>query len=342
MKSHNFNSLKWFLAVICIFSMFHVTPAKADYVRKYKMFDIPQTADPTWGDNWCAPTAVGNSFAWLAKEYNLSGLMKLNGTGSSLSAKDVINILGKVDMGTDKDTGTPRVNILPGKISYIDRHGLKDVIRVESQVAVPILAADGSLTGYNGTRVTKKWLEDQYKKGQDVEFSVSFYQIVDGKLIREGGHAVVKDGAVPGVDAGGHLFTMSGYLDPTGSDSDSNFYLSFTDPGRDDLAGQYGAIASDQYILQDYLGNSYLNTESTYQVIYDPNALGTGIGALLLDGYQGAGDFASDGAGRLTLTVLEAGWAESPIPEPTTITLLGIGIGLTGLLGRRRLGATRH
>jgi hypothetical protein len=130
------------------------------------------------------------------------------------------------------------------------------------------------------------------------------------------------------------MLSMSGYADPSGSDFGS-FYISFTDPGRDDLAGDYGAIASEQYTLSDSWGNSYFNTESTYQFVFDSNAFGPGIGAWLLDGYQGAGDFASDGANRTMMTVLEAGWAESPVPEPGTLLLAFTAAGC--LVLRRRI-----
>lgn len=130
------------------------------------------------------------------------------------------------------------------------------------------------------------------------------------------------------------MLSLAGIDDPSGSDADSDFYLTFTDPGRDDLAGQFGAISSDQYSLTSIFGDVYVNTASTYQVTYDPNLFGIGDGALLLDGYQGAGDFASDGAGRVIYSVLEAGWAESPIPEPSSTAL--IALGLVGLVTNRR------
>lgn len=297
--------------------------------RTNKMFDVPQTKRPEWGANWCAPTAVGNSFAWLAKEYggDINKLMKVNGTGDPLSAEDVINILGVVDMGTDPDKGTIRSKVEQAKKNYIKRHGLEGKITVESQVAIPLqFVSDGSFAGYNGTKVTKKWLKEQYDKGQDVEFAVSYYKKVGGKWYRTGGHVAegVYDGFVPGEDSGGHQFSLSDIYDPYVSDNDTDFLISFTDPGRDDLTGEYGAIAHDQYWLTDYAEVDWFNTESTYQVIYDPDPFGIGIDALLLDGYQGIGDFAADGAARTKKTVLEAGWAES-IPEPCTILLLSFG-----------------
>lgn len=159
------------------------------YVRKNKMFDIPQTELSQWGESWCAPTAVGNSFAWLVKEYNLVKLMKVNGTGSAMTAVSVIDVLGNLDMNTLPDKGTRRSAVEPAKKSYIKRHGYEGVITVESWVSYPIVAADGSLVGYGGQAITvrKRWLKEQYNKGQDVEFSVSLYELRDGKLYRRGG-----------------------------------------------------------------------------------------------------------------------------------------------------------
>jgi hypothetical protein len=306
--------------------------ADAAYVRINKMFDVSQTLRPEWGSEWCAPTGVGNSFAWLAKEYGLTGLVKVNGTGAGMSAADVIDEIGKVDMKTVPNpipgdgSGTRRAVVEQAKKDYIKRHGLEGRIKVESMVAIPTLNAAGELTGYTGTRVTKKWLKDQFDKGQDVEFAVSYYEKVNGKMVRKGGHVEVFDGQIPGEASGGHQLTLAGILDPSGSDADSDFGITFTDPGRNDLAGEFGALTADQYSLTDFVGDFYFNTASTYQVTFDANLFGLGDGALLLDGYQGNGDFAADGAARRLYTVLEAGWAESPIPEPSAISLLMLGL----------------
>lgn len=159
---------------------------------------------------------------------------------------------------------------------------------------------------------------------------MSYYEKRGDKWFRKGGHVEVFDGSVPGEESGGHMFSVSDLFDPSDSDEDSDFEIAFTDPGRDDLTGMYGAIDHDQYFLTDFTGVDWFNTESTYNVIYDPDPFELGVCSLLLDGYQGLGDFASDGAARTLLTVLEAGWAESPVPEPAAWALLGIGLGEKG------------
>lgn len=151
----------------------------------------------------------------------------MNGSGAGMSAADVIDELGKVDMQTipnpiaGNGSGTQRSVVEQTKKDYIKRYGLEGRIQVESMVAIPTLNAAGELTGYTGTRVTKKWLKDQFDKGQDVEFAVSYYEKVNGKLVRKGGHAEVFDGQIPGETSGGHQLTLAGILDASGSDADS-------------------------------------------------------------------------------------------------------------------------
>jgi hypothetical protein len=285
--------------------------------RTNKFFDIPQNKRPEWGKNWCAPTAVGNSLAWLAKEYpGLSGLMK-DGTGTARSAEEVINDLGKNYMNTDPDKGTTGANILKGKTDYIKAHG--DKITIETKV-----------------KPSEKWLKEQYDKGQDVEIGIGYYEKnAAGKLVRRG--HVKTYGEIPGEDAGGHVLSLSDIFDSSGSLDDSDFQISFTDPGRDDLAGQYGAIASDQYWLTDYAGVAWWNTESTYNMYWEPDLFGLGQGGYLLNGYQGLGDFGrADDPARNEYSIVEIAWAESPVPAPAAIMLGGVGVTLVGWLRKRR------
>ncbi len=243
--------------------------------------------------------------------------MKDLGTGDPVSAEDVIDTLGgALFMDTDPSKGTLTSRVEQAKIDYIRLAGYEDKITVESQVGIPILNADGSIDRYEGTLVTKKWLKEQYDKGHDVEFSVSYYvwSLATRKWIRTSGHTDVYIGGVPGESAGGHMFSLSSIYDPFNSDEDTDFQISFTDPGRDDLTGEYGAIAHDQYWLTDYAGVPWFNTASTYQVIYDPDPFGLGVGALLLDGYQGEGDFHDDPL-RIKLTVLEGDGPNHPRPR---------------------------
>jgi len=285
--------------------------------RTNKMFDVPQTKRPEWGANWCAPTAVGNSFAWLAKEYpELAGLAKVNGNGAAKSAEDIIDDLGKNYMSTSPTTGTTAANILKGKTDYIKAHGLEAKITIETQ-----------------QNPTKKWVKEQYDKGQDIELGLGYYEKDDnGKWQRVGGH-VQTYGYVPGESVGGHTVSLSDIFDPYDSDEDTDFEISFTDPGRDDLTGDYGAIDHDQYWLTDYAGIDWYNTESTYNLFWEPDLFDIGQGGYILNGYQGVGDFGrGDAVERDTMTYVEIAWAESPIPEPCTFLLLGLG----GLLIRKR------
>ncbi|MGA2916565.1 MAG: PEP-CTERM sorting domain-containing protein [Sedimentisphaerales bacterium] len=286
------------------------TPVLAQPIpRKNKMPDIPQDLRPEWGDNWCAPTAVGNSFVWLAKEYPwLDPLVKAGGNGVPLSGEDVVNVLGRLYMETDPATGTHDANTLKGKIEYIKMHGLQDKIIVETMA-----------------KPSKEWIKEQIDKGQDVEVGLTYLALDanNGTWRPIGGHVETR-GNIPGEGVGGHIISLSGIIDPYESESDTDYILKFTDPGRDDLTGDYGCIAHEQYLFTDAAGIDIPCTESTYNVIFEPDFYGAGKGAYLLNGYQGPGDFGR-GEERILRTEIDIAWSESPIPEPATLMLLACG-----------------
>ena len=303
---------------IALMSMSTASYAQEKHIRKTKMFDISQfNNDLGWGNNWCAPTAVGNSLAWLASEYNMFEILEGVGTETPKSVTDVIDELGKKFMSTNA-SGTTGDNITKGKQDYIKHQGLENRITIETTFGVK--------------EISKQWLIEQYDKGQDVEIGIGYYQLdgITGKWERTNGH-ILTYGDLPGESAGGHLLTFAGYSDTSGSNVDSDFQITVTDPGRDDLAGQRGVLSAEQYDLVDPWGNHYFNSASTYQVNYRPDFFGVGASALILDGYGGSIN---------TIAVLEAGWAESPVPEANTFILMLMGSFMLIVLRNRR--ATIH
>ena len=284
-------------ALLALSAHLHARPAR-------QMPDIKQNARPEWGKNWCAPTAVGNSFFWLAKENNLPDLVKNIETGQPYDGEELVEDLG-VMMGTDPAKGTTGDQIEDGKKQWIHDRGL-----------------DGRVVVERKKNPTKKWLKDQFNAGQDVEMAFGYFKkLADGSLERIGGHTQVLYGELPGEDAGGHALSLVSILDPTNSDADSDFQVTFTDPGRDDLAGQFGCIASEQYSVLDPVGNPIFCTASTYNMRFVEDFFEPGRDAYVLEGYTGLEGGLDARVGEI-LKVLEDGFAESPVPEPAATSLV--------------------
>ena len=302
-------SRAWLSALIFTLVLSLLLVRQAEAQRRTKMPDINQKALPEWGNNWCAPASVANSFLWLAQEYpDLGGLVRIGGV-VPMSGTDVANVLGSVDMNTSPTGGTTAANVEAGKKSYIERHGLKDKISVETK-----------------KEPSKNWIKQQYDKGQDVEIGFGFYQwdSVQNKYMRTGGHQQVF-GDVPGSDVGGHSVSL---VDLEEIDGSEDFLMTFTDPGRDDLTGDYGAIGHEQYWLTDPVGNDILCTASTYHLSYAADPFGDGIPRWSLDNYGGAGEtwYGGPPPNGQKVKVLEYAWAESPIPEPGSLLAMSGGL----------------
>jgi len=292
--------------------LFAATLACADPPRH--MPDIKQDARPEWGRNWCAPAAVGNSFLWLSAQYNIPQLVHENGNGDLMTGEDVVEDVG-IAMGTDPDKGTTGNQIETGKNDYLRDHQLAGTIFVERK-----------------RDPTKKWLKEQYAAGQDVEMAYGYFeQQPDGRWKRLGtGHTELY-GELPGMDAGGHIVSIVSLFDPLNNDADTDFQVTFTDPGRDDLAGQFGCIASEQYVVNDPTGTPIQCIASTYNVRFVLDFFGPGQNAYVLDGYTGL-ENGLGGRAPVVKAVLEDGFAES-LPEPAVWPVL---CAVAASLGSRR------
>lgn len=287
--------------------------ASADYVRNYPMPDVSQYARPDWGNSWCVPTAVGNSLCWMAKEYGFEELM-LDAGGNALSCEDIIHLLGTQYMYTDSgdydpngdgtavEGGTLYSVIANAKRDYIDDAGLSGLIQVESVIGVGA--------------ITPGWLEEQWKKGQDVEIGIGYYELVNGQWQRLGGHLMTYgQDEPPGYGLGGHMLTLGGIEESATGAGLSALWV--TDPGRDDTTHPFM-----QYTVTDLWGNQSTATLTRYD-IQQMN------GWYTLPGYWGDG--------QTTVTVLEGGWAESPVPEPATALLLAVGLSALAVQRVRRI-----
>jgi hypothetical protein len=296
----------WGLVVVLLFA---AAGAWADYIRDYPIPDISQYARPEWGNSWCVPTAVGNSICWLAREYGFDDLMR-DADGNPLTCEDVVHLLGTQYMATDsgqydldgdgREDGTLYSVIHDAKRAYFDDTGVGGRIQVESVIGAGA--------------ITPEWLEEQWKKGQDVEFGVGYYELVNGQWQRIGGHLLTYgQDEPPGYGLGGHMLTLGGIEESaTGLSA-----LWVADPGRDDTTQPFM-----QYTVTDLWGNQSTATLTRYD-IQQMN------GWYALPGYWGDG--------QTTVTVLEAGWAESPVPEPATMTLLALGMSALAVRSLRRV-----
>lgn len=126
------------------------TPPAASGAGDYYWFhaDVPDQ-NQLW--NECAPTAISNSFRWLAKKYGLEGHMPQG---------DVNDLIDEIKGDLAWNDGVAHGNIISGKQTFITRHGL------------PIEAHQ--IGGTDDFEIVKK-INAELEKGQAVEAWLSFY-----------------------------------------------------------------------------------------------------------------------------------------------------------------------
>jgi hypothetical protein len=157
------------------------TPPPAPEPSDYTVRGLPDT---TQRFNECAPTAIANSFQWLAKEHGFTDKLPAN-------TEDLIDELKGY---TEWDGGTKPGNSMKGKQAFIKERGL------------PL---EAHTIGVENDPDIHRKIFDELKKGQMVEVSLQFYkQNDDGEWVMDGAHLATVSGVADYTDSGGNLWLM--------------------------------------------------------------------------------------------------------------------------------------
>jgi hypothetical protein len=236
-----------------------------------------------------------NSFTFLENEYGITGLIDVDPetTVNDLEASNYMNVT--------PNSGASATDVIEGKTAWIDNQGLSNKIKIEGQAG-----------GDFGNSAVDQQLNTDLTTAGDIvgDHEAPTAQFIYDQL-KAGQDVEMGFLWWDGTDyVGGHVVTATG-ID---WDPDTNTgTISFIDP--------WGAVEIPDAVLTDHDG--------FLQLTYAGGASGGGLGADGNTPTLGDPDNPDD---ERTADIAFA-YAESPVPEPASMSLLCVGA--AGLLRRR-------
>jgi len=269
-----------------------------------------------WGELMCGPTAAANSIYWLSTRYNLPNLLKKKDGSTYQNDQELIedlaeamanripqNVKDEAGMVDNRDfehfPGVSITEMWQGKKDFANQRGVSLVHHQPIDWVVDLIAdgADKRIENLASGPDYQK-LKDYLEDGEDVELFL-------GAVEKAGDNWYLNDT---------HIVSFSGYF--------YNSKIVINDP--DSQKPNYNRSAPIDTIINH---NNYF--EIPYTVVSEQWE----IGPLEIDGvhlYTLKGFSNTDNVHY----VITGGIAQSPVPEPSSIVLLGSG--LIGLAGARR------
>ncbi len=255
--------------------------------------------------NGCGPVAAVNSFVFLQKTYPGIYDNKLVANTPN-GPRDAAAALA-TDMECNCDLGTASRKFLAGKAAYINREA-PNTTRIEFQ----------NVFSTPSVTPTLAFLVDQLKAKQDVELLFGYYtKNADGTFTQTGAHYVTL------TSASFNDMNGNGRVDP-GDTPDS---IAIIDQWGVDTTTINGALELPATVTTMMANIGTVASPNTRNFLYLTNYFGN---ANELNGNSN-GIYRDAASGGNTYVFVQMAAAESPIPEPSSLAVLAISLGLLGV-----------
>ncbi len=298
-------------SILTPYKIYPTMPDNSQYANDYN--PAPEHGGH-WGGMMCGPTSAKNSMVWLAEKYpGYKKLMKkkVGGSWVDMTHQEMIEELAKKmvpnwDWDNKDYPGVTDEQFVEGKKAYVESRGYElDIKWMKNK----------TLNRSWGTETTGEptleWIVNEINHDEDVEISTPFHWVTVDPAYGLGDEYLVDNFWV----------TVSGYAGEKFEDENGNGFWdsgeTFWDNEWDSELYDYGILPNENQGVYDF-----------FLFINDP--------ANQNDGWQ----LATSQDGKLYvggLGYIETAVSESPIPEPVTILLFGLGLlGLAGVNRRKQ------
>lgn len=134
------------------------------------------------GDNQCYPMSIANSLAYLNETYDLGvpDPHEPGADGDETLVGQLDDYSGRTTSGPTSGSGIHATNMIPGKVDYLQDHGLDDNVSMSYQgwYGPNDPGGDWTVDGYtiedDGGEVTHSWVCDKIRDGADLELVYSW------------------------------------------------------------------------------------------------------------------------------------------------------------------------